>query len=208
MVSGAQGSPPPPGATAVCRDGTYSFSQHHSGTCSHHGGVAQWLDGSTSGSTTGTVSVGQTVLLAARTGTAHCVRSTRPDPRCSPGAIYSGLTKAVLCSPTFRTGTIRNVPVSEKHAVEVEYGMAPASYGRTIEIDHIVSLELGGSNDIANLFPEPGSGGANYHVKDKLENRLHALVCAGAMTLRAAQTGIARNWEALYTEVFGVPPSV
>ena len=34
---------PPDGATARCRDGTYSFSQHRSGTCSHHGGVAQWL---------------------------------------------------------------------------------------------------------------------------------------------------------------------
>jgi len=33
----------PAGATAKCRDGTYSFSQHHSGTCSHHGGVANWL---------------------------------------------------------------------------------------------------------------------------------------------------------------------
>lgn len=33
----------PDGATAQCVDGTYSFSQTHSGTCSHHGGVAQWL---------------------------------------------------------------------------------------------------------------------------------------------------------------------
>lgn len=33
----------PSGATAKCRDGTYSYSQHHSGTCSYHGGVAQWL---------------------------------------------------------------------------------------------------------------------------------------------------------------------
>ena len=33
----------PAGATAECRDGTYSFSLHHSGTCSHHGGVSQWL---------------------------------------------------------------------------------------------------------------------------------------------------------------------
>jgi hypothetical protein len=33
----------PAGATAQCGDGTYSFSQHRSGTCSHHGGVAQWL---------------------------------------------------------------------------------------------------------------------------------------------------------------------
>jgi hypothetical protein len=33
----------PAGATAECNDGTYSFSQHRSGTCSHHGGVASWL---------------------------------------------------------------------------------------------------------------------------------------------------------------------
>jgi len=33
----------PPGASAQCRDGSYSFSMHHRGTCSHHGGVAQWL---------------------------------------------------------------------------------------------------------------------------------------------------------------------
>jgi hypothetical protein len=33
----------PAGATAQCRDGTYSFSQHRSGTCSGHGGVSQWL---------------------------------------------------------------------------------------------------------------------------------------------------------------------
>jgi len=34
---------PPPGASAQCNDGTYSFSKHRSGTCSHHGGVRQWL---------------------------------------------------------------------------------------------------------------------------------------------------------------------
>jgi hypothetical protein len=33
----------PDGATARCRDGTYSFSRHHSGICSRHGGVASWL---------------------------------------------------------------------------------------------------------------------------------------------------------------------
>jgi Protein of unknown function (DUF3761) len=33
----------PSGATAKCRDGTYSYSEHASGTCSHHGGVARWI---------------------------------------------------------------------------------------------------------------------------------------------------------------------
>jgi hypothetical protein len=33
----------PDGATAKCRDGSYSFSQSRRGTCSHHGGVEEWL---------------------------------------------------------------------------------------------------------------------------------------------------------------------
>jgi uncharacterized protein YgiM (DUF1202 family) len=36
-------SSPPSDATAVCRDGTYSFSKNRRGTCSHHGGVNRWL---------------------------------------------------------------------------------------------------------------------------------------------------------------------
>jgi hypothetical protein len=39
----AHASGPPPGASAKCRDGTYSFSHHRRGTCSHHHGVAKWL---------------------------------------------------------------------------------------------------------------------------------------------------------------------
>lgn len=35
-------SSPPQGATAQCRDGTYSFSRSRRGTCSHHGGVSKW----------------------------------------------------------------------------------------------------------------------------------------------------------------------
>lgn len=36
-------SGPPAGASAQCRDGSYSFSRNRRGTCSHHGGVARWL---------------------------------------------------------------------------------------------------------------------------------------------------------------------
>ena len=35
--------PAPDGATAMCKDGTYSMSKHHTGSCSHHGGVAKFL---------------------------------------------------------------------------------------------------------------------------------------------------------------------
>lgn len=44
-VPSPQASPsgPPAGASAQCRDGTYSFSRSRRGTCSHHGGVSRWL---------------------------------------------------------------------------------------------------------------------------------------------------------------------
>ena len=146
------------------------------------------------------VAAGETVLLVARTKTSGCDLGARPDRRCSPGAYYAKLTKRVICSASFRTGDYRNVPSSEKHAVEVEYGLAPKSYGSALEIDHIVSLELGGSNDIANLYPERAPG---FHAKDKLENRLHDLVCSGQMTLRSAQQQIAADWKSLYRRVLG-----
>jgi hypothetical protein len=154
------------------------------------------------------INVGKTILLVKRTRIAGCTLGATPDRRCSPGAYYSGLTRAVICSPSFRTGTVRNVPESEKLAVEREYGLvAPKHYGRTLEIDHIVSLELGGSNDIANLYPEEAkfqSHAPGYHVKDKLENKLHDLVCADSMSISSVQRQIASNWQVLYKKVFGV----
>lgn len=246
-ASGALSMPAaaPPGATALCKDGTYSFSQTHSGTCSHHGGVAVWLDGSGStpaappptttttpapstttttatasnGSTvtpvapttspnsgSGASDLGRSVLLHAKTRSTGCRLGAEPDRRCSPGAYYSGLTKPVICASSFHTSSIRNVPDSEKHQVEVEYALAPKPYGSTLEIDHIVSLELGGSNDIANLFPEKANAHPGYRAKDKLENKLHDLVCAGKIGIRAAQQQIAADWEALYKQVFGTAP--
>ena len=150
--------------------------------------------------------LGRTVVLGSRVRSTGCRRGPLPDRRCSPGAYYSGLTRPVICGAGFHTGTIRNVPQSEKFAVERAYGMAAGYYGRTIEIDHIVPLELGGSNDIANLFPEPGAGAASYHAKDRLENRLRALVCSGSMTLAAARAGIARDWVHEYRLVFQLAP--
>jgi Protein of unknown function (DUF3761) len=206
-TAGAVGSPPP-GATAVCRDGSYSFSQTHSGTCSHHGGVAEWLDAASSAppASSGGVAAGATILLSPRTKTRACTRGANPDRACSPGAYYAKLTAAVVCATGFHTSSIRHVTESERHAVELEYGLQAKPYGPALEIDHVVPLELGGSNDIANLFPERAAPDPGFHEKDRLENRLHALVCAGSMTLRAAHAGIASNWQLLYRQVYGAAP--
>ena len=54
----------------------------------------------------------------------------------------------------------------------------------------------------STLFAHPG-----YRIKDKLENKLHDLVCSGAMTLRSVRVRIASDWQKLYKQVYGVAPS-
>jgi uncharacterized protein DUF3761 len=209
VATAATGGTTPPGASATCKDHTYSFSAHRSGTCSRHGGVAVWLSGTGAGApatSPTSVALGVSVLLAKRTKPSGCTLGPSPDRRCSPGAYYSKLTKAVICSSGFHTSSIRNVSEAEKFAVEREYGLAAKHYGNALEIDHIVSLELGGSNDIANLFPERAGTGLGYRVKDRLENRLRVIVCAGEIDLRSAQRQLAANWRALYKQVYGAMP--
>jgi hypothetical protein len=74
------------------------------------------------------------------------------------------------------------------------------------EVDHLISLELGGSNRPANLWPEPYDIVWNAKVKDKLENRLHKMVCAGEIDLSTAQKAIAKDWIAAYQQYEGAAP--
>jgi len=74
-----------------------------------------------------------------------------------------------------------------------------AEYGRTrgpdcCEVDHLIPLELGGSNDMKNLWPEPSEPHPGYREKDQLENELHAMVCSGKIALADAQSCISTNW--------------
>jgi len=66
------------------------------------------------------------------------------------------------------------------------------------EVDHLIALELGGSNTIRNLWPEAALPKPGFHEKDKVENYLHRQVCAGRMTLKVTQRKIAANWLAVY----------
>jgi hypothetical protein len=132
--------------------------------------------------------------LGHQTKFAGChVRGQLPDRTCTPGAVFPSAMVSQICTPGY-SSSVRDVPESVKEQVYAEYGVewhAPGSY----EVDHLVSLELGGSNAVANLWPEISPG---YHEKDGIENRLHDAVCAGAISLLAAQEEIARDWRHTY----------
>ena len=55
-------------------------------------------------------------------------------------------------------------------------------------------LELGGSNEIKNLWPQPDEPRPGDHEKDQLENTLHRLVCKRETPLADAQKCIESNW--------------
>lgn len=126
-----------------------------------------------------------------------------PDPMCTPGGASSAVTQAnihgTVCVSGY-TSTIRP-PSSETGAVKVTAMRAyreVASSSTATELDHLVPLELGGSNDVSNLWPQPSDiANAGFrNTKDKVENDLHAALCKPSSTLKLTdlQSWIANDW--------------
>lgn len=138
-------------------------------------------------------------VLGARTKASGCIaHSALPDPECTPGAIIATATVAQICASGY-SSSVRNVPSSVKSKVYREYGVTSHPTG-SYEVDHLISLELGGSNDISNLWPEAANPVPGFHQKDAVENYLHDQVCGGRMSLADAQQKIATNWLYVYAQ--------
>ena len=148
--------------------------------------------------TSAKVKLGPYVMLAPVTQHTGCeIAGPLPDRDCTPGARFKYATKAKVCVKGY-SKQVRNVSAATKNAVYAAYGMTKHFNGTTGEVDHLVSLELGGSNSRSNLFPEAAAPTPGSHEKDKIENRLHNMVCAGRMTLGTAQRTIAKDWVSAY----------
>jgi hypothetical protein len=146
-------------------------------------------------------------------GTCHARpvdHGTLPDPSCTPGATDPHVTQATLATTICRAGGYTRTVRPPGSVTSVEKKTAVAAYAATgptgsYELDHLVSLELGGSpNSPRNLWPQPG---ASPNPKDTLESALHDLVCSHRMTLADAQNGIAGDWVTTYRQVLGQDPT-
>lgn len=117
-----------------------------------------------------------------------------PDSVVTPGIFIYDATVEQICQKGY-TATVRHVTDKQKNEVFKEYNIERSG---DYEVDHLISLQLGGSNDTRNLWPESYSGIWNARIKDVLENKLHTLVCDGKITLREAQLDISTNWIKAY----------
>ncbi len=145
-----------------------------------------------------------------------------PNPRLTPGALNPAVTRSTLpvtiCRP--KSGYTKTLRPTERYTENLKRdGIRQYNYPRQMgadayrlreyEEDHLVPLELGGSPaSPLNLWPEPHHvmGWWGSHAKDRLENRLHALVCDGRIGLAQAQREIAYNWIAAFKKYIGPTP--
>jgi len=132
-----------------------------------------------------------------------------PDPVKTPGVVRAETTEANVCTPGF-TKEIRDVPESVKNKVFISYmGKAPESPGENYEVDHFISLELGGSNDIKNLWPQPYAPVPGARQKDVVETYLKDQVCehkVQTLSLKDAQKIITTDWYACYLNIQSKKP--
>lgn len=146
------------------------------------------------------------LLLASFFVTYSCIADSPivPDSLKTPGDVLTTDAKVICVSGYSKQ--IRDVPQAVKEQAYRIYGVTsrqPDEY----EVDHLISLELGGSNSIRNLWPESFvTQPLNAHVKDKLENKLHELICSGQIPVKQAQQEIAKDWIAAYKKYIGSLP--
>ncbi|HEU5358924.1 MAG TPA: hypothetical protein VFU45_07385 [Gemmatimonadales bacterium] len=121
-----------------------------------------------------------------------------PDSLETPGAVATTDT-ARICRKGY-SRSVRHVTAGVKRQVYTAYATQPHD-STCCEVDHLISLELGGSNEFQNLWPEPYVPHPGARDKDKVENWLHREVCAGRIPIEEAQREIAEDWYAVYLQL-------
>ncbi len=129
------------------------------------------------------------LLLLALSRASAAENPVLPDPKLTPGDVFPDVNAAQVCVRGY-SQSARNVPLEVKNAVYRKYHRR-RERGVCCEIDHLVPLSLGGTNDIRNLWPQPS---VQARQKDDLETALHWAVCDSRMPLSEAQDCIRNNW--------------
>ena len=114
----------------------------------------------------------------------------------NPDVTQSNIQQTI-CQP----GWTKTVRPSTSYTNRIKRDLAPGEDISLYELDHIISIELGGHpKDPDNLWMQPWDGECGARVKDVLETKLKRLVCSGKISLKQAQKEIGSNWVASYSK--------
>ncbi len=136
------------------------------------------------------------------------IRSSLPDLSASlPNrGLTPGMTRPVdveqVCSAE-DDDLDPEVSPSTQQTVFQEYGISRDNSARDFQVDYLISPQLGGTDDVRNLWPQSYKVTVwNARAKDQLERHLYQLVCEKKISLADAQHDIATNWIAAYQKYF------
>ena len=133
--------------------------------------------------------VGPAAFFIAFVGAVFAMAQQQTTASTTPGAYDASATANAVCTLGYARRH-RNVPYRIRDRVYTAYGLA-RGHRRGYIIDHLIPLELGGTNAVANLRPQPRPESKR---KDRDEDRLHDEVCSGQITLAAARAEMIRLW--------------
>src|SRR5208337_2924967 len=129
-----------------------------------------------------------------------------PNPSLTPGAVLT-TDASTICAPGYASG-VRDVSTATKEQVYAEYGVSYPQPLGAYEVDHFIPLEIGGSNTLTNLWPEPATPTPGFHQKDQFENFEHGQVCNGTISVAEAQSRMVSDWYFYWQEdVEGATPA-
>ena len=100
-----------------------------------------------------------------------------------------------LCTSDFAT-SLKAVSNWQRAEALERYGLRPDGFSG--ELDHLVPVSLGGSNDPDNLWPFHASGSFTLEAKQALAIKVHDMVCAGKLSLKDAQDAFRKDWTLAY----------
>jgi hypothetical protein len=143
---------------------------------------------------------GAMALAVMALSTARAEAADLPDPRLTPGGTLP-VKAPEVCRPGYSPSALRALTPLQWHDRRAQvfqaYGIETPARGAYV-INHLVPLEIGGSNELVNLWPLAKAGTWNAARKAKLTRRLHRIVCSGRLSLQEAQRETAVDWIAAY----------
>jgi hypothetical protein len=105
--------------------------------------------------------------------------------------------EAQVCAADFEA-SVKPVAKWQRDQALERYGKRPEDF--TGELDHLIPVSLGGSNDPDNLWPLPANKDMGPAQKKELDLKLHQLVCDKTLKLKDAQDAIKKDWVKAYNQ--------